>query len=178
MISMIVAHDLARNIGYQGDMPWGHSMKADLSRFKEMTEGKAVIMGRTTFESIGKPLPNRTNIILSKDAKFASEIRGKKMLGLDPAYNNTTVVSSIEEFFHLTKLSNIGEYFVIGGAQIYKQFMPHADRLYITKIHELFEGDVKFPSIQGAWDMVYSPKLLVEGDKYPSQYITLTRRSI
>lgn len=157
MISMIVAHDLARNIGYQGEMPWGRDMKADLGRFKELTKDNIVIMGRRTYESIGGFLPDRENIILSSTIPFAFD--------------------SVEDILDYVKQRK-KDAFVIGGASIYKEFMPYVDRLYITKIHELFEGDTKFPSIIGAWDMVYSPKLLVEGDKYSSQYITLTRRSV
>lgn len=164
MISMIVAHDLARNIGYQGDMPWGRDMKGDLGRFKELTDGKTIIMGRKTFESLPGLLPNRFHVVLSN----------KNFVIKSP---NVLVANSLGKVIDLAIKSN-EESFVIGGASIYEQFMPYADRLYITKIHELFEGDIKFPSIKGAWDMVYSPKLLVEGDKYPSQYITLTRRSV
>lgn len=152
MISIIAAMDRNRNIGLNGGMPWDNTMKADLARFKELTTGKIVVMGRKTFESIGHPLPNRHNVILSKNAAFACEVRGKKMLELDSAYAHTTVLPNLEEFFQLVKLSNEKEIFVIGGASIYEQFLPHVDRLYLTKVHAYLEGDTKFPTLTGNWE--------------------------
>jgi dihydrofolate reductase len=157
MISIIAAMDRNRNIGLNGDMPWGNSMKADLTRFKELTTGKAVIMGRKTFESLPcypYPLPNRHNVILSRDPALAMDVRAKKMLELDPKYGSTIVLPSTDEFFQLAKLSTIEEFFVIGGAQIYEQFMPYADRVYLTKIHAYYEGDTHFPGMPGKWNVL------------------------
>lgn len=160
-ISLIAAFDLARNIGLNNDMPWGKDMKGDLKRFKELTDGKTIIMGRKTFESLPGILYNRRHVIISRD---------ETMKLIHPGS-----VFSLEEAIEIAKASE-DEVFVIGGAQIYEEFLPHADKIYITKIHALFEGNVKFPSMQGAFDIEYGDKQLVDGDKYPSQYITYTRR--
>jgi dihydrofolate reductase len=165
MLSMIVAHDLARNIGFQNDMPWGRDMKADLSRFKHLTDGKMIIMGRKTFQSLPGILPYRSHVVLTKQdftvkSPFVS------------TYNDIDTVLKMVEFE-----AKDDEAFVIGGASIYEQFMPYVDRIYVTKIHELFEGDTKFPSIEGKWNITYGPKVHIEGDKYPTEYITYTRRA-
>jgi dihydrofolate reductase len=167
--------DRNRNIGLDGDMPWGKEMKSDLRRFKELTTGKVVVMGRKTYESIGRPLPNRNNVILSRDASLAVDIRGKKMVEMNPLYADTTVVPSIEEFFQLAKLAPEQEFFIIGGAQIYEQFLPYADKIYITKVLAHLEGDTKFPTITGTWKTHYGDVLQADDDKYPSQYITFER---
>lgn len=194
-INLIVAFDLARNIGYQGDMPWGKTMKADLKRFKELTYGKAVVMGRKTYESIGRPLPDRLNIVMTRDVKYdPPELRvpfkmpGKMYSKWEEETGTLDLVSDLEDVMYQTvsitseqavttaSLFKYDELFVIGGAEIYQEFMPYADKIYVTKIHELFDGDVKFPSLVGEWDIAYSPKTLREGDKYPTEYITYTRR--
>lgn len=179
MISLITAMDRNRNIGLDGDMPWGTAMKADLKRFRELTTGGHVVMGRKTYESIGRPLPNRGNTILSQNAEFATDIRIKRMLKLDPEYCQTMVVPTIEEFFQLAKMSTIEEFFIIGGAQIYEQFMPYADKIYLTKIGGYFEGDTKFPDIEpGKWKITQSslhPR--DEFNPHPYQYITYERES-
>jgi dihydrofolate reductase len=177
MISLIVAMDRNRNIGLDGDMPWGKTMRADLKRFRELTSGKSVVMGRKTYESIGQPLPYRSNVILSRSPELASNVRIKKNLELDAAYKDTMVLPNIEEFFQLAKLSKIEEHFIIGGAQIYEQFMPYADKIYVTKVANYFEGDTKFPEIApGKWKITQSslhPR--DEFNPYPYQYITYER---
>lgn len=164
MLSLIAAHDLARNIGYQGDMPWGRSMKGDLNRFYELTKNKTIIMGKKTFKSLPGILPERFHVVLSH----------RKMKIKSPF---VVVANDFDKLLNLAQDSE-EEIFVIGGAQIYELFLPHADKIYITKIHELFEGDTKFPSLsEEEWDLEETGEQLVEGDKYPSSYITYTRRA-
>ncbi|TKD71512.1 dihydrofolate reductase [Pseudalkalibacillus hwajinpoensis] len=128
MISFLLAMDEQNLIGKNNDLPW--HIPADLAYFKKMTTGKPIVMGRKTFESIGKALPGRENYLITRK---------------DLEYEGVTVLHSIEEFFELTR-NQEKEWFVIGGAEIYRQVLPHADRLYITEIHESFEGDTYFPT--------------------------------
>lgn len=139
MISLIVAMGQNRVIGLRNKMPW--HLPADLAYFKKMTTGHSVIMGRKTFQSIGRPLPNRTNIILTRDKSFAAE--------------GCKVIYSITEAIELAKKEDL---FVIGGADIYQQFLPYVDQVYITQIHEEFEGDTFFPELNENWRMVASEK--------------------
>ena len=136
MIAMIVAMGENHVIGKDNQMPW--HLPNDLKWFKQVTGGHSIVMGRKTFESIGKPLPNRQNIILTRQSDY------------QPA--GTTTVSSIKEALQLAQEEDL---FVIGGANVYQQFLPYADRLYITKIHETFEGDAYFPDFdQKDWKMI------------------------
>ncbi|WP_246027763.1 dihydrofolate reductase [Paenibacillus xylaniclasticus] len=131
---MIVAHDLNRAIGFEGSMPWGTTFKSDLKWFKQHTTNKIVVMGRKTFESIGKPLPNRTNVILTSSTLKAVE-HDKQI------YH---VAHSVDEVLNEWVLED-RETFIIGGSEVYNQFLPYADRLYITHIESEFEGDAYFP---------------------------------
>lgn len=129
IISIIVAADEKNIIGFQGKIPW--HLPADFKRFKELTMGHPIIMGWNTFKSIGRALPGRQNIVLAGEA------------GLEAP--GCATARSFEEAFLLAKDSD--EVFVIGGGQIYKQAMPKADKIYLTRVHGLFEGDVFFPEI-------------------------------
>ena len=128
MISLISAMDRNNTIGRNNKLPW--HLPEDLAYFKKITSGHTVIMGRKTFESIGKPLPNRNNIVLSRKLDFFAE--------------GCIVFSSVEECL---KYVGEDEAFVIGGAEIYKEFLPFSRKLYITLIDEIFEGDAFFPEI-------------------------------
>ncbi|WP_347550204.1 dihydrofolate reductase [Pseudalkalibacillus hwajinpoensis] len=128
MISFLLAMDEQNLIGKNNDLPW--HLPADLAYFKKTTTGKSIVMGRKTFESIGRALPGRDNYIITR--KKDLQIKG------------LTVLHSIDAFLELTK-NDEKEWFVIGGAEIYRQLLPYADRLYITKIHETFAGDTYFP---------------------------------
>ena len=119
-----------RAIGLDGQMPW--HLSADLKRFKHITMGHPIIMGRLTFEAIGKPLPGRTNIIVSRNPAYKPE--------------GCIVVDSVEAAInHACSLSD--EVFVIGGATLYEATLPIADTLYITQINQEFEGDTFFPDV-------------------------------
>ena len=127
MINLIAAVSKNYQIGIHNQMPW--HIPEDLKYFKEVTTGHPVIMGRKTFESIGHPLPNRRNIVLTRDHTFTHE--------------HVEVLHSFEEALELCcRLSNS---FIIGGGEIYKAFLPYADHLYLTLIDEIIEGDTSFP---------------------------------
>jgi dihydrofolate reductase len=174
-ISLIVAMDKNQVIGKEDRLPW--YLPEDLKYFKKTTTGHPVIMGRKTFESIGRPLPNRSNIVLSRNAAFAHNVRGKKMLEMDIDYYSTTVVPSLEEFFQLAKLAPEQEFFVIGGKEIYQQFYSHADRLYVTHIDHEFDGDTQWSEFSwDDWELNSSQKG-IQNEKNPySYYFTIYER--
>lgn len=128
MISLIVAHDENRVIGANNAMPW--HLPGDLQYFKAQTMGKPMIMGRKTFESIGRPLPGRRNIVITRNKLYEAE-------GIELA-------TSLEEALKLA--GAVPEIMVIGGEEIFTQALPLADRLYITQIAHQFEGDTYFPA--------------------------------
>ena len=163
MIKLIAAMDRNRNIGANGDMPWGKTMKSDLARFKELTEGEIVVMGRKTFESIGRPLPNRTNILLTRQPKEEMPQTG------------CVLASSVKEVLDLNHLL-LQDIYIIGGADIYAQFMPHADKIYLTKVCAHLPGDTQFPPIIGNWHLYQEEVMHPEGDAYPSQLTIYTKK--
>ena len=138
MISLIWAMDKNRLIGNGLKLPW--RLPADLAFFKQKTFGKPIIMGRKTYESIGKPLPGRKNIILSRNPSYHPE--------------GTYTAANVSE---AVKLADYDEAFVIGGAEIYSLFLPVAGRLYITRIHAEFTGDIYFPNYpESDWILIES----------------------
>lgn len=126
MISLIVAVSKNNVIGNNGVIPW--KIKGEQKRFKELTTGKTIIMGRKSFEEIGKPLPNRKTILISNTQHIELE--------------NCVTVNSLLEAFALSK--NESEVFVAGGGQVYKEAFPYADRIYITVIDKMVDGNVYF----------------------------------
>ena len=126
-LSIIVAMDDNQLIGKDNALPW--HLPADLGYFKKTTTGKTVLMGRKTYESIGRPLPNRRNVVVSRNTDFEAE--------------GCEVVGSIEAALELAKDDD--EVMVMGGASFYEQMLPSADRLYITQIEGEYEGDAHFP---------------------------------
>ena len=141
ILSMIVATADNNIIGKDNDMPW--HLPADLAYFKKVTLGKPIIMGRKTYESIGRALPGRRNIVISRDVNF--QVQGKGSAGVD-------VVTSVEQALALLKGSNgnggteaAPEVMVIGGGAIYKHCLASADRLYVTHIRAAIDGDTQFP---------------------------------
>ena len=156
-----MAHN--RVIGNKGDMPW--HMPADLARFKRLTRGHAVIMGRRTFESIGRPLPDLQNIVLSKNA----------------AYNalGCAVVTSLEEALQALNDGDADqeEVFIIGGQQLYAAALPSADKLYLTHIDAAFPGDTYFPAYpQDDWRLISSESHVAdEKNPWPYRFDVLER---
>ena len=155
-ISIIAALSHNRVIGKNNKLPW--NLPADLQRFKELTLGKPIIIGQRTFESIGKPLPERTNIVLSQDPNF------------NPP--GCIVVRSIEEA--LKAVLSFREVMICGGASVYKQFLPLADKMYLTLIEGDFEGDAYFPEFDWAdWQEI--DRIENQPDQAnPYKYIFLT----
>ena len=131
MIKIIVATSKNKVIGNNNELIW--KLSSDLKRFKELTTGHPVVMGRKTYESIGKPLPNRRNIIITRNLEYE--------------VNGCEVVSSLEEALLLTN----NDCFIIGGGEIYKQSLEVADKIYLTLVHKDFEGDTTFPELGKEW---------------------------
>jgi dihydrofolate reductase len=148
MISIIVAVANNQAIGKNNDLLW--HLPGDLIRFKKITSGHAVIMGKNTWESLPrKPLVNRINIVITDNIgdKFQGALRA----------------GSIEEA--LTLVNNEDENFVIGGASIYRQFLPMCDRLYLTRVFKDFDADVFFPEIDpGQWNLISREDFPPEGE--------------
>lgn len=130
-INIIVAYSKNRIIGNENKLIW--HLPADLKRFKELTSGRTVIMGRKTFDSIGKPLKDRENIVITRNTEL--EIDGCIM------------ASSLKEAIELSTR----EIFIIGGEQIYQQALDISNRVYVTMINQKFEGDAKFPELDKSW---------------------------
>ncbi|MEH7109445.1 dihydrofolate reductase [Bacillus sp. JJ1764] len=153
MISYIVAMDENRVIGKENQLPW--HLPEDLKFFKRVTMGHPIAMGRKTHESIGRILPGRENMVITRQAELECE--------------GCTVFHSIEEFLTASK-GREDEIFVIGGAEIFKELFPYADRLYITKIHEKFDGDTFFPEFNWEeWKLISSEKGKTD-EKNPYKY--------
>lgn len=124
-LSIIVAMTKERVIGYQNKIPW--HLSEDLKRFKKITMGHPIIMGRKTFESIGHPLPGRENIVITRNKNY-----------------NVAGITIVHDLVEALK-NKTGECFVIGGAEIYQAALPQAGKLYLTLIHEKIKGDTYFP---------------------------------
>ena len=160
-LSMIAAMGKNRIIGKDNDMPW--HLPADLQHFKKTTLGSPIIMGRKTYDSIGRPLPGRLNIILSRNTDL--EIEG------------CSVVNSLDEAIALAQEETSDEVFITGGAHLYNKFLKEADRLYITLIDEEFEGDTYFPDYtQLKWlEVSREDHLSDKKNIYDYSFITLDR---
>lgn len=124
MISYVVAYSKNRVIGNRNQLPW--HLPNDLKHFKEITLGKTVVMGRKTYESIGKPLPQRTNVVLTRDQTFQAD-------GVEIAHHKAEVLSRKDDLY------------VIGGEQIFKMFLDVVEQIYLTEIEVNMEGDTFFP---------------------------------
>jgi len=137
MISIIVAASTNSVIGVQGELPW--KISDDLKRFKQLTMGKPIVMGRLTWESIGRPLPGRQNIVITRQSGFSAagcDVVASPAAALD-------VAGDAEEIM------------IIGGSQIYDLFLPKAGRLHVTRVHAEIEGDAYFGTIDEAdWTLV------------------------
>jgi len=159
-VSLIAAMDLGRLIGKDGQLPW--HMPADLLHFKRTTVGKPVIMGRKTFESVGRPLPKRINVIVTRQQDYAHE--------------GCLVAHSLEEAIQM--VAPCDEVMICGGSGIYAEAIPRVDRMYLTQIGHRFDGDTHFPEFDPTpWDETqreeHGPD---EKNRYPYTFITLDRR--
>ncbi|MBK9414783.1 MAG: dihydrofolate reductase [Bacteroidetes bacterium] len=144
MLSIVVAVSENNVIGHANDLPW--KLSGDLKRVKALTMGHHLIMGRKTYESIGRPLPGRTTVIVTRQKRYAPE--------------GCIVVNT---FFDAIKVSwNDNEAFVFGGGEIFKVALPHCDKIYLTRIHTTIEGTVFFPELNmDEWEIMAE-------DKYPA----------
>jgi dihydrofolate reductase len=161
MISYIVAMDENQVIGRNNELPW--HLPADLAYFKKMTMGKPIIMGRKTHESIGRALPGRENIIVTRNKDYQSD--------------GCKVVHSVDEIKRLEKETD-QELSVIGGAELFKELFPVTDRLYITHIYYEFEGDTFFPEIKWEdWEVVEREKgVKDEENPYDYEFVVYDRK--
>lgn len=159
MISLIVAVADNGVIGKTGEMlPW--RLSADLKRFKELTLGHPIIMGSTTYESIGRPLPERQNIVLSREDSYQAE--------------GCTVVHSIDEALAAAESQEI---FIIGGANLFAQTLPLADQIFLTRVHAQPEGDVIFHFDESQWqEGPAEDHPADEKNQYPYSFSLLTRK--
>lgn len=158
--SIIVAQSQNRVIGINNTLPW--HLPADLKRFKEITMGHHMIMGRKTYESIGRPLPGRTSIVITRNKDISFE-------GCIMAY-------SIQEAFDIAKKAGDQEAFLIGGAEMIKQAINICDKLYLTTIHQDFEGDTFLDPIATGWNIIQENSLQPdEKNSYSYTFTTLQK---
>ena len=157
-ISIIVAVGENLAIGKDNKLLW--NIPEDLKHFKQTTSGHPIIMGERTFYSIGKPLPNRQNIILSEK--------------MDLKIDGAVVAHSIDEAINIASQNNEEEIFFIGGAMVYKQALPIADRLYITVVKGDFEADTFFPEYKDQFTKILDQKLISSGN-HEITFFTLER---
>ncbi len=137
-ISLIVAASENNAIGKQNQLLW--NLPIDLKFFKDTTWGMVVIMGRKTYESVDKPLPGRVNIVITKQTGWSRP--------------GTQVAADLHDAIEQAKATNCKEIFIIGGGEIYKQSMDIADKIYMTRVHTILQGDTYFPEIDPAkWTM-------------------------
>ena len=161
-------------IGRDGQLPW--HLSSDLQRFKRLTMGHAILMGRKTWESIGRPLPGRTSIVISRQADY------------QPGHDGVFVATNLDEALaharrSVAKTDAEGETapddaFIIGGARIYEMCFPRADRLLVTRVHGEIAGDVYFPQVDwDAWQLVEENRHAAdEKNDYPHTYQFWQRR--
>ena len=160
MISIIVAVASNGVIGDKNSLLW--HIREDMIHFRTTTSGHPVIMGRKTFDSIGRPLPKRTNVVITRDTNLVIE--------------GCTVVHSLEEA--VSMFDSAEEVFIIGGAQIYAQALPLADRIYLTVVGKEYEGDTSFPALDlSQWTELWREDYTCgEEFEYPFSFITLDRK--
>ncbi len=142
IVTLLAAMDQNHGIGYQNRLPW--RLSADLKHFKAITMGHHLIMGRKTYESIGRLLPGRTMIVLSRQADYARQLPEGSLLA-----------RSLEEALELAEKQGESEVFVIGGGEIFRQALRLADRIYLTRVQAAVQADTFFPGFEeGEWQAV------------------------
>ncbi len=158
-LSVVVAADERGGIGHAGGLPW--HLPADLKRFKAITMGKPIVMGRRTWDSIGRPLPGRRSIVVSRQAGLAIE--------------GAEVVGSLEEALRVA--SDAPEACVIGGAELYRLALPMAGLVHLTRVHATVEADTFLPELEPSdWEEVSSERHPAdERHAYPYSFVTLRR---
>lgn len=166
-VSIIVAVASNGVIGRDGGMPW--RLSTDLKRFKSLTMGRPIIMGRRTFETIGRALPGRTNIVMTREETFAAP--------------NVVRAGDMREALRLARdqarRDGVDEIFVIGGGEIYERALPYVDRLHVTHVEAMPDGDTTFPPIDAEeWDCLEEVSVPVgPNDSEPTRYAVYRRNS-
>lgn len=164
-LALIVAMAENRTIGRDNQLPW--HLPDDLAYFKRVTMGKPIIMGRKTFESIGRPLPGRPNLVITRQSDWQSA--------------GVTVCNSLEAAIAqgkaMAEAAGLDEAMVIGGSEIYRQALPQAARLYLTQVHAEVDGDAHFPPLDEAqWQTVSEERRVASGSNpYNYSFIVLRR---
>lgn len=163
MLSLIVAIAENNVIGKDNKLIW--HISEDLKRFKSITSGNTMLMGRKTFESLPGILPNRKHIIVTHDDKYTVDS------------DKVSIINDLNSFIKIHEKSD-EEIFVIGGAEIYKQVLPHCNKLYLTKVHKSFEGDTYFPEIDySKYEIEYSSdKIIDEKSGLTYSFINLIKK--
>ena len=161
MITIIAAVAENNALGKDNQLIW--HLPADLKRFKKVTSGHCVIMGRKTYESLGKPLPNRTNIVITRNKAYKAE--------------GCLITNSLNQAIELAKKEDSNP-FILGGAEIYKQAMSFADKLDLTFVHHTFDADAFFPEIDlNIWQKASSEYFKAdEKNKYNFSFVTYTKK--
>lgn len=159
--NIIAAYDKNRLIGGGGELPWHGELPADMKHFRAVTIGQIVVMGRATYESIGRPLPERRNIVVSRSS--------------DKNFDGCETISAPEELDDMIK--NDGrEAYIIGGGQIYELFLPRSKKVIATEIEAEFTGDTYFPLLDGAWKEFGREKHRADGrNKYDYSFVIYER---
>jgi dihydrofolate reductase len=162
IVSLLVAMDDRRGIGYENRLPW--RLSADLKRFKALTMGHHMIMGRRTYESIGKPLPGRTSIVLTRNPEWRSE--------------GVIRAGGLEEALEVARRSGEDEAFIIGGGVVFVQALDLADRIYLTEVRTDGPADTFFPEYEvSLWEEVHCEKIAQdENNQFPTVYRILERK--
>lgn len=163
MISIIVATAENNIIGGDNKLLW--HISEDLKRFKSITMGKTLVMGRKTFESLPGVLPGRKHIVITRDKEF------------NPQHEQVEVIHSIDEIINKYRDNSV-EVLIIGGGEIYKQLLPYADKLYLTKVFKSFEGDTLFPEVNEMdWFVDFESEVITdEKSNIKYQFIDYTRK--
>ena len=157
MLSLIVAYDDERGIGKGNDLLW--KISADLKRFKALTTGHPIVMGRKTYQSIGRPLPARTNIVITRQVDFTAD--GCEVVG--------SLNEALQAAFHSP---GSDEVFVIGGGEIYQQALPQVDRIYATEVSGAHQATVFFPPADGFSEVTRESH---QSDGYQFDYVVFQR---
>lgn len=162
MLTIIAAVGENNTLGKDKDLPW--HLPDDFKRFKKITTGHPIIMGRKTFETFPKPLPNRKHIIITRQKDYQQE--------------DCLVVHDLDQALELATSTKTQETFIIGGGEIYKQAMPYVDKIELTRIHHKFDGDTFFPAFDPTeWELtdeIYHPK--DEKHDYSFTFLTYERK--
>lgn len=162
LISAIVAVSENGIIGKDGHLPW--HLSQDLKRFKAITTGHAILLGRKNYEDIGRPLPNRTNIVLSKNPEFKAP--------------GCVVYGELDEAIAYARSLGETELFIIGGAKLYEAAMPIVSKLYLTRVLANVDGDVKMPPLGEGWKLVSEERFeKSDKDDFPGLFQVFVRES-